>query len=95
MKIWDLVGALDPKVSSSGLLLRTIPAPQSSYLDRDLGPFSMPILFLADEFQIIVAMQFDRKSSLLYIKDFVGDWSEEKLERKKLRKSKPLEDYSD
>ena len=39
----------------------------------------MSALMQADEFQIAVVLQFDRSSTFLYVKDFLGEGMEEQL----------------
>ena len=67
LKIWDLQTALklDRKPNST-CLLKTIPPPRVPYVDE---------LFVAsiaaDEFQIVVITQFDRRSFCLNVKNFL------------------------
>lgn len=79
IKIWDLQAILNQPLGSSRqlsslLLLKTIGPPQTAYEGT-----SMSALMQADEFQIAVVLQFDRSSTFLYVKDFLGEGMEEQL----------------
>ena len=79
IKIWDLQAILNQPLGSSrplssSLLLKTVGPPQTAYEGT-----SMSALMQADEFQIAVVLQFDRSSTFLYVKDFLGEGMEEQL----------------
>lgn len=74
VKIWDLQAPATMKKSADdkfqyNLLLKSVinPPPQTLFTDRNFFP-----VLVADEFQIIIAMQYDNRSSYLYAKTYLA-----------------------